>query len=92
MIIAIITLVLAVFALVFLKTAKNMNLKAVGLVLVLLMFGTTLGICIMAPKMHKEFSISVIDYLIKFNDDGSMSTTKQTTQTIRQKQQQGVQK
>ena len=92
MIIAIITLVLAVLALIFLKTAKNMNLKAVSLVLVLLMFGTTLGICISAPKMHKEFSISIIDYLIKFNDDGSMSTTKQTTQTVRQKQQQGVQK
>ena len=92
MIIAIITLVLAVLALVFLKMAKNMNLKAVIVVLILLMFGTTLGICVAAPKMHKEFSISIIDYLIKFNDDGSMSTTKQTTQTVRHKQQQEVQK
>lgn len=33
------------------------------------------------PVMHKQFSVSVIDYLIKFNDDGSMTTTKQTTTT-----------
>lgn len=33
------------------------------------------------PIMHKQFSVSVIDYLIKFNDDGSMTTTKQTTTT-----------
>ena len=36
--------------------------------------------------MHKPFSINVIEYLVKINDDGSMSTTKQTTQTVLKKQ------
>lgn len=92
MIIAIITIVLAVLALVVIKTVKNMNFKIASLVLIILMFAATLGICLTAPKMHKEFAINIIDYLIKFNEDGSMSTTKQTTQTVIQKNSQGVQK
>ena len=48
----------------------------------------TVGICATAPKMHKPFSINIIEYLIKINDDGSMSTTKKTTQTVIKKQQQ----
>ena len=32
--------------------------------------------------MHKPFSIDIIEYLIKINDDGSMTTTKQVTKTI----------
>ena len=38
-------------------------------------------VLISKPVMHKHFNVSVIDYLIKFNDDGSMTTTKQTTTT-----------
>lgn len=38
-------------------------------------------VLISKPVMHKQFNVSVIDYLIKFNDDGSMTTTKQTTTT-----------
>ena len=41
----------------------------------------TVGICIQKPIMHKNFSISIIDYLIKFDTDGSITTTKQTTTT-----------
>ena len=64
-----------------------MNFKVAGLVLIVLMFFATIGICVASPQMHKMFSINIIDYLIKFNDDGSMSTTKQTTQTVIQRQQ-----
>jgi len=89
MFIAIIILVLAILALIVLQYSKKLNIKIISFVLVILMLGTTIGICAISPKMHKEFSLSIIDYLIKFNDDGSMSTTKQTTQTVRQRQ--GVQ-
>ena len=41
----------------------------------------TIGICIQKPVMHNNFSVSIIDYLIKFNTDGSVTTTKQTTTT-----------
>ena len=41
----------------------------------------TAFIVIQKPVMHKAFSLSVIDYLIKFNTDGSVTTTKQTTTT-----------
>jgi hypothetical protein len=53
------------------------------------MLGVTGWICASSPVMHKPFSINIIEYLIKINDDGSMSTTKQTTQTIIHKQSNG---
>ncbi|MBR1680922.1 hypothetical protein IJ707_03930 [bacterium] len=63
----------------FLLKTKNIKLFFV------LIFSTalisTVGICIVKPVLHKQFSISIIDYLIKFHNDGSMTTTKQTTST-----------
>lgn len=41
----------------------------------------TIGIFIKKPVLHKPFSINTIEYLVKINDDGSMTTTKQTTYT-----------
>ena len=41
----------------------------------------TIGIFIKQPVLHKPFSINTIEYLVKINDDGSMTTTKQTTYT-----------
>lgn len=49
----------------------------IGIILVV----ATGVVLISKPVMHKQFNVSVIDYLIKFNDDGSMTTTKQTTTT-----------
>jgi len=37
---------------------------------------------IKTPTMHKPFQINVIEYILKFNDDGSITTTKSTTTTI----------
>ncbi|MBR6098367.1 hypothetical protein IKP85_01325 [bacterium] len=92
MIIAILVLIFALAALFIIGAVKKMNFTIAGFVFVVLTFFATVGICIGAPQMHKTFSINIIDYLIKFNDDGSMSTTKQTTQTVIQRQQQGTQK
>ena len=49
----------------------------IGIILVV----ATGFVLVSKPVMHKQFNVSVIDYLIKFNDDGSMTTTKQTTIT-----------
>ncbi len=38
-------------------------------------------ILIKRPVLHKPFSINTIEYLVKINDDGSVTTTKQTTYT-----------
>ena len=51
------------------------------LILLAVVFCITFGVLIIKPHMHKQFSFSVIDYLIKFNTDGSVTTIKKTTTT-----------
>ena len=53
-------------------------------ILILLM---VLGVCtlfcaVKPPLMHKPFQLNIIEYILKFNDDGSVTTTKSTTTTI----------
>lgn len=55
--------------------------KSFFISILLILFAVTGFIVIKKPVMHKEFSLSVIDYLVKFNTDGSVTTTKQTTTT-----------
>lgn len=60
---------------------KAVTVKVVLIALLTFMAVTSVAIMVTNPQMHKMFSMSVIDYLIKFNDDGSITTTKQTTST-----------
>lgn len=60
---------------------KAITVKVVLIALLTFMAVTSVAIMVANPQMHKMFSMSVIDYLIKFNDDGSITTTKQTTTT-----------
>lgn len=39
------------------------------------------GLCFAKPKMHKPFSLNVIEYAIKFKTDGTAEMTKTTTTT-----------
>ena len=55
--------------------------KSFFIIFTLVLIIATGFIIVQKPIMHKEFSLSVIDYLIKFNNDGSVTTTKQTTTT-----------
>lgn len=81
MIIAIISLlIIIVLAVVLMKSLKLFF--AVAFLSVLLI---TAGVYFAKPIQHKQFAIQVIDYLIKFNIDGSVTTTKQTTTTQLQK-------
>lgn len=80
MITGLITLLIAVTIIVaFFVISKNRKNFAITLLIVTLV--ATVGLCVKRPVLHKPFSISVIDYFIKFNSDGSMTTTKQTTTT-----------
>lgn len=60
---------------------KAVTVKIVLIALLTFMAVSSVAIMVTNPQMHKMFSMSVIDYLIKFNDDGSITTTKQTTTT-----------
>lgn len=78
---AIITLGILAVVLVIIKVL-NLNIMGISVVILCIALIFTAGICFTKPIMHKQFSIDIVDYLIKFNDDGTMSTTKQTTKTI----------
>lgn len=60
----------------------KVNSKIVFLLILLTAFIASAGICVFNPKMHKPFSVDVIEYFVKINDDGSVTTTKQITKTV----------
>ena len=80
--IGIVTLIAVIIAFIILKNIISFGLKLIGLVILVLIVGTTIWICSEQPDMHKPFSIDTIEYLFKINKDGSMTTTKQVTQTV----------
>lgn len=59
-----------------------MNLKVTSLIILAAALGLTVWICAVKPDMHKKFSVNIIEYLMKINKDGSVTTTKQVTQTV----------
>ena len=58
------------------------GMKVFGIIILSVLLTCTTAICIKKPQMHKPFSLNIIEYFIKINDDGSMTTTKQVTKTI----------
>ena len=73
--------VIAVIFLV-LKSILSFTMKILGLFILILATVFTIWICSAQPEMHKPFSINTIEYLLKINKDGSMTTTKQITETV----------
>ena len=63
-----------------------MNRKIFIISIIITIVAATGVLCAVQPPLHKQFSISVIDYLLKFNTDGSVTTTKQTTTTVIQEE------
>lgn len=63
----------------------HFSLKAMNITIISIAVIATFVICAFNPVMHKQFSIDIIDYIVKINDDGTTTTTKQTTRTILQK-------
>lgn len=75
-----ILVVIAVVILLF-KLIK-FGIKIVLFFILALVVSVTLWICIAQPDMHDPFSVNTIEYLFKINKDGSMTTTKQVTETV----------
>ena len=75
-IIAVIILALVLFKII------NFGLKVIGFLILAIVLGVTIWIYSAPPEMHKPFSLETIEYLLKINKDGSLSTTKQVTKTI----------
>ena len=82
---ALILLILLISLLLLFKYL-NFNMKFGFIILGCLFIVFTLGIFVIKPQMHKPFSIDIIDYLIKINDDGTITKTKQVTKTIIKKE------
>lgn len=69
-------------AIFIIKGIISFSLRVIGLgILIALIFGT-IWVCSEKPELHKPISVNTIEYLFKINKDGSMTTTKQITQTV----------
>lgn len=70
-----------IIAILLLKIIK-FGLKMVLFFILAVVVSVTLWICFAQPDMHEPFSVNTIEYLFKINKDGSMTTTKQVTETV----------
>jgi hypothetical protein len=80
--IGIITIVVIIVAFLVLKSILSFTLKVIGLGILILALALTIWICTAQPELHKPLSLNTIEYLLKINKDGSVTTTKQVTQTV----------
>jgi len=58
------------------------GIKMVLFFILAVVVSLTIWICFAQPDMHNPFSVNTIEYLFKINKDGSMTTTKQVTETV----------
>ena len=70
-----------IIAIVLIKMIK-FGLKMVLFFILAVVVSVTFWICIAQPDMHNPFSVNTIEYLFKINKDGSVTTTKQITETV----------
>jgi hypothetical protein len=78
----IVVLIVVIIAILLIKNIISLGLKIIGFGILAIVIGVTVWVCSTQPEMHKPFSLNTIEYLFKINKDGSMTTTKQTTQTV----------
>ena len=71
-----------VLAIITIFNLIKFSLKVAVFITFAVVLGATVWICMEKPDMHKMFSVNVIEYLMKINKDGSVTTTKQVTQTV----------
>ena len=84
--IGIVFVVILLITIMMLKCIFNFSLKIFSLCLLILTVVLTVWICSVQPKLHKPLSLNTIEYLLKINKDGSMTTTRQITQTVYQQE------
>ena len=75
-------IVVAIILAILLIKLIKFGLKIVLFFILAVVVSITLWICFAQPDMHDPFSINTIEYLFKINKDGSMTTTKQVTETV----------
>ena len=75
-------IIVAIIVAILLIKLIKFGLKMVLFFVLAVVVSITLWICIAQPDMHDPFSINTIEYLFKINKDGSMTTTKQVTETV----------
>ena len=75
-------IVVAIIVAIILIKLIKFGLKMVLFFILAIAVSVTLWICIAQPDMHDPFSVNTIEYLFKINKDGSMTTTKQVTETV----------
>ena len=81
----IVGIIVAIIVAVLLIKLIKFGLKIVLFFVLAVALSVTVWICVAQPDMHNPFSINTIEYLFKINKDGSMTTTKQVTETVIQK-------
>ena len=77
-----ISVLLIIVSLFVFKAIFSFGIRLLGLCILACALCVTVWICTVKPDMHKPFSMSTIEYLLKVNKDGSVTTTKQITQTV----------
>ncbi len=80
--IGIVGIIVALVAMILLFKIIKFGLKVVFLAILAIAVSLTIWICIAQPDMHDPFSLNTIEYLLKLNKDGSVTTTKQVTETV----------
>ena len=81
-----IAVIAIIIALIIIKNIISFGIRIAAFVIIAVALGVTVYICTSQPQMHKPFSLNTIEYLFKINKDGSMTTTKQVTQTVYKEQ------
>ena len=75
-------IVVAIIVAILLIKLIKFGLKMVLFFVLAVVVSLTIWICIAQPDMHDPFSVNTIEYLFKINKDGSLTTTKQVTETV----------
>ena len=75
-------IVVAIIIAILLIKLIKFGLKIVLFFILAVIVSVTIWICVAQPDMHEPFSVNTIEYLFKINKDGSMTTTKQITETV----------
>lgn len=75
-------IIAAIVIMILIVKLIKFGLKIVFFFILAIAISVTIWICMIQPEMHNPFSVNTIEYLFKINKDGSMTTTKQVTETI----------
>lgn len=78
----IVGLIVVILAAIILIKLIKFGLKMVLFFILAIAVSVTIWICFAQPEMHNPFSVNTIEYLFKINKDGSLTTTKQVTETV----------